>query len=329
MSGSVREAEERLLAEVSGLPVDEILALCYSLRNTPQRLRLYLDVLRRRGGERAQFASCLICFDLARQGDETAQREFGFLSDTIRQLASNQQLVGSLVGEDDYLVFIWELCQAQLDEMDPRFEGDEVLPVVEPDETLAELDLLSDADFGENDFTLTVDTSEMWRRFDEAVEAFLGGQVGLPVYDPTAGFRVSNNRDVQRVERFLQELDSLRELVPLARGFRAVTMLFYGMHMRAKSLFGAVNQRKQALLREGLDEFLRSGPDMAEIAGVMSPLHAGPEVWEKIAEVIVDYTAWLAESPDHLRLGPNGYDAVERMAERLPRAGNRRAGMRT
>ncbi len=102
------EAEEQLLNEVSGLAVEEILALCYALKAAPQRLRLYSNALRRRGGERAQFASCLICFDLARQNDEIAQLEFGFLADTMRELASNTDLVQSLVGGDDYLTFVWE-----------------------------------------------------------------------------------------------------------------------------------------------------------------------------------------------------------------------------
>ena len=44
-------------------------------------------------------------------------------------------------------------------------------------------------------------------------------------------------------------LDSLRGVLPMARGFRALTMLFYATHLRSKGFFGAVNQRKQELIR--------------------------------------------------------------------------------
>src|SRR5262245_12260970 len=96
-------AEEQLRREVAGLPVGDILALCYAFQKKPERLRLYLDVLRGKGGERAQFASCLICFDLARQGDHIMQREFTILGDTMRGLAQNHELVLALVGDDQYL----------------------------------------------------------------------------------------------------------------------------------------------------------------------------------------------------------------------------------
>ena len=115
-------AEERLRSEVSGLGVDEILALCFSFSHKLQRLRLYLDVLRRKGGQRAQFACCLICFDMARQGDEASRLEFVYLADTIRSLADNSEMIDTLVRDDPYLSFIWDLLEAQLEEMDTRFE---------------------------------------------------------------------------------------------------------------------------------------------------------------------------------------------------------------
>ena len=321
-----REAEEQLLSEVAGLAVEEILALCYAFKASTARLRLYSNALRKRGGERAQFASCLICFDLARQGDETAQLEFRFLSDTMRNLATDTALVESLVGQDDYLVFVWELCQAQLQEMDPRFDASSE-PLTLESMVVAEVDLLSDDDF--DDFVISVDDARMWRRFDEAVEVFLGGTVGVPVYDPTSGFRLHNGRDVSRVEKFLQELDSLREFIPLSRGFRALTLLFYGTHMRSKSVFGAINARKQAVLRDGLDEFAKSGPAVWEIIGVLGPLHAPEDVLERCVDVIADYISWLAESNEHIKQGPGAYDAVGRLLERTAaRAGNRRQGSR-
>lgn len=321
------EAEDQLLSEVAGLAVEEILALCYAFKASTARLRLYSNALRRRGGERAQFASCLICFDLARQGDETAQLEFRFLSDTMRSLATDTGLVQSLVGTDDYLIFVWELCQAQLTEMDPRFDASTEPLTLETNATMAEVALLSDDDF--DDFVISVDDARMWRRFDEAVEAFLGGTVGIPVYDPTSGFRLHNGRDVSRVERFLQELDSLRGYIPLSRGFRALTLIFYGTHMRSKSVFGTINAKKQAVLRDGIDEFVKSGPAVWEVVGVLSPLHAPDDVLERFNDLLTDYIVWLAEKPEHIEKGVTAYDPVGRLLERAPaRGGNRRQGSR-
>jgi hypothetical protein len=319
MSDATTTPEEQLRQEVAALPVDEILALCYTFKHKLERLRLYLDVLRRRGGERAQFASCLICFDLARQGEVSFQQEFVYLADTMRQLSSNTDLVGTLVSNDPYLGFLWEMCSAQLQEMDPRFQE---APPVQQVEEVATVDLLSDDDF--EDFGIGIDDAEVWLRFDRAVETFLGGEVGVAAYDPEAGFRVKSSRDVERVEHFVLELESLRDLIPIARGFRALVLLFYGLHMRSKSIFGAVNQRKQALLRDGLREFLDSGPELWQVAGVLNTLHASDNVWDKISDLVLDYLQWVATSPEQARQGLAGYDPIARLLERQPSLGNRR-----
>ncbi len=324
MSDAHQEALERLRQEVAGLGVEELLVLCYSMHQRPElkldRMRMYLDVLRRRGGERAQFASCLICFDLARQGDEVAQREFAYLADTMRTLALKEDLTKALVGDDPYLSYVWELCEASLVEMDPRFVDGEREQITA--EAVATLDLLSDADLGDALGDFEVDDGAMWLRFDEAVEAFLGGEVGVPVYDPTAGFRLRNSGDVDRIERFLRELDSLRDFVPPARGFRALVLLFYGTHIRSKGLFGAINQKKQELLRAGVTEYFTSGQDVWEVAGALGPMHAEPEVWEKIADVVADFAGFCAGHPEALQQGPAAYDAVGRLIERDAARGN-------
>jgi hypothetical protein len=328
MGDEPSEAEERLRQEIAALAVDDILALCYTFQHKLARLRLYLDVLRKRGGQRAQFASCLICFDLARQGETSSRQEFAFLADTMRVLGQDDSITTHLVGEDPYLSFLWELCQAQLDDMDPRFAGGDLAEAAPAE--VATVDLLSDDDFGDElaDLSATPDNYNLWLRFDTAVEGFLGGEVGVPIYDPEAGFRVRSSRDVERVERFVQELDSLRELVPIARGFRALVLLFYGTHMRSKSLFGAPNQRKQTVLRDGLAEFLAAGPQVWEVAGVLNPLHMGDDVWEKISDLIIDYLQWIAVHPDEARGGTSGYDVISRLVASQPLMGNRRRGVR-
>lgn len=312
----VHPQEAQLRQEVAGLADDDILALCYAFKNKTARLRLYLDVLRRRGGERAQFASCLICFDLARQGDASFQREFVYLADTVRGLALKNELIHNLIGSDHYLGFIWDLCQAALREMDPRMDAE--FMAAEADEIdVGAIALISDNDFKDLDVpAMSADDVTYWRRFDDAVEHFLGGVVGVPVYDADSGFRLQSKRDVARVERFLLELESLRGLVAPARGFRALLLLFYGAQMRSKGVFGGVNERKQDMLRAGLKEFTDSGNEIFEVVGVMSPLHAGEGAWEKICEVLVDYTHWLHTEPDEARGGVKNYDPVGRLLSR-------------
>ncbi|MBI5508412.1 MAG: hypothetical protein HY903_06650 [Deltaproteobacteria bacterium] len=321
MTDELTTAESSLREEAAALGVDDILALCYAFQHKPERLRLYLDVLRKKGGERAQFASCLICFDLARQGDPVFQKEFAYLADTMRVLGDKRELVLALVASDRYLNFLWEMCQAQLDEADPRFAVEPAVETIPADDLI--VDLLSDADFGD-EFGISVDHGALLTQFDEAIEAFLGGEVGMPIYDPEAGFRLRHDRDVVRIERFLQALQSLRDLVPIARGYRALVLLFYGTHIRSRGFFGGINQRKQALLRDGLQEFSTSGRELWGIVGVLSPMHASHEVWEKISDVLLDYTQWCATAPELAAEGTSSYDAVGRMLARQPLVGNRR-----
>ncbi|MBI3180304.1 MAG: hypothetical protein HYZ27_11625 [Deltaproteobacteria bacterium] len=194
---------------------------------------------------------------------------------------------------------------------------------------MANVELLSDEDFADLlDFEIAVEDTTLRIHLDQAVEEFLGGEVGMPVYDPEAGFRLTTSADVERVERFLQQLDSLRNVVPLSRGFRALALLFYGTHMRSKSLFGAPNQRKQALLRAGIAEFVVSGPQVWEVVGILSPLHAEDDVWTKVAEILLDYMRWLALYPDQAQEGVAAYDAVGRMLGRQPLIGDRRRSLR-
>lgn len=307
-----KAAEQRLKEEVAGLAVEEILALCFAFQHRRERLRLYLDVLRRRGGERAQFACCLICFDLARQGDAGSQQEFLYLADTMRELAFGGGFAQTLIGNDPYLQFIWELCEAALFELDPRVEAAEVQQT-STNEHVAVVNLLSDEDFG--DFGIDVDKQKLRDEFDRAVDDFLGLVPGIPVYDPDCGFHVRSRRDSERIEEFLRDLESLREPVPEARGYLSLVLLFYGTRVRSKSLFGGTNNRKQGLLQAGVQEFTESGGHMADIVGVLTPHHAGPTVWPKIAEILLDFLRWWHRQPPGA-VDVARYDAVGRLMAR-------------
>lgn len=316
---------ELLKREVSQLPVNEILALCYTFAQKPERLRLYLDVLRSRGGQRAQFAACLICFDLARQGDVALQREFVFLAGAIKDLALNQAFVEALLEDDPYLTFIWELMLAQLEEMDQRFATDAAVePAPTPATEVATLDLFAEEDLELElgDFAIEVDEARLRQQFHTAVDTFLGKIAHYPAYHPHGGFRLGHRGDTERMDTFLQQLDSLREVVPNAGAFRALTLLYYGTHMRSKSLFGRLNERKAALLREGLREFERSGQQMWQVASVIQT-HGQPHAWEKMVEVMLDYTHWRLYHPAP-QFTLEQYPVVERQVERDRKRGGKR-----
>ncbi len=294
--------EQALRDAMVSLADDEILALCYAFKSNHARLRLYADMLRRRGGGRAQFASCLICYDLARQGDLGFQREFELLAPTMRSLAAQPTFVDTLLGTDAYLMFIWDLCRAALEALEEGgATAQEVHAQAQALDTasrpLAELVLLEDKDL-DDDFGLATDDVTLRRRFDDAVHEFLGGVANAPMYERGAGFRLDSGRDVQRIETFLARLGSLRDVIPQARGYRALVLLFYGTQLRSRTLFGGVNQRKQQLLRDGLSEFMHAGMYMWRIVGVLGPLHCAPGVWDKIVEVLVDFVVFSRHDPD-------------------------------
>ena len=268
MSGSEETPEAQLLREVGDLGVDDILALCYAFSHRSERLRLYIDVLRKRSGERSQFASCLICFDLASKGDTAAQRDFHLLAPTIRELCEKRDMIQSLLGDDEYLNSVWKQLDDQIQSMDTRFETDhaaeEILAAQQP---VVALDLLDEVDLAEiGDFDLIEDDFDvraLHEHFVEVSDRFFGRVADLPAYYPEAGFRLGHRRDVDRIEVFLKEMESLGGRVPAARGLKPFLHLFYGAHMRSKTFLGGFNARKQRALREGIREFKRAVKDAA------------------------------------------------------------------
>ena len=302
---------------VAALDDEDILALCYGLGPSRERLALYQDVLRGRGGERAQFASSLICFDLARLGDAASEAQFLVLAASLRQVAHDPPWLASLVAEAPYLREIWAAVAAALADEDPlalpptsasiAAEADVAPPI-------REVALLGDADFA--GLSLEADDKTLWRRFDEAVETFLGAVIGVPVYDHNAGFRLSSRRDSERVEALLLQLKSLTHRVVPARGFRALALLFLGSRLRSRGLFGGVNARKQQLLREGLGEFLAPTTEVWRVVGVLGSMHAEPGVWPEVAQAVEAYLCWLGAGLDHSVLGLRGYDPITQTTAR-------------
>ncbi len=312
--------KERLLEELAGLDVADLLALCLRVgaAGGEDRRWLYLSVLRSRHGQRAQFAACLVCFDLARAGSAVAQREFTALAPTVRALAGNRALVDGLLEGDPYLVEAWAACASALAAGDPR----EAWASLEDDvELVGELDLLSEDELASIDLDLEEleiledDAATQDERDRAAADAFaaslaahLGHDVARGFFDRGRGFATSTAAEVDRLERFLREAAALGPRVPVAAGFASLGYLFLAVHLRRKTLFGSSNPRRIAALRAGLAGLPDRPEGLACAAAILEfEGEAVRERFEKVLELILDYGAFCREK----RLDPHGAAAVD------------------
>jgi hypothetical protein len=325
-AGVQAEALEAWRGAVLALSPHEILQICYGLHTSDQRLWLYLDELRRRSSQEAQLASCILCYDLARRKNERARREFAYLAGTMRDLAANKVLVKNLIADDAYLNEIWSLVSAHLIHWDPRLPAESLEPVALK---VGFLPLLSDADFFDDRLhgNLDKEQKDSNYRLQHALNRFLGCDPSIPFTDPNAGFRLETSSDIERVESFLQEIVSLEGASPFARGFKVLILLFYGTHLRSRNIFGGINERKNELLEQGLDAFIRYGDEFWNIVGVLEPLHENPGVWDKIMDLLLDYCDWLSVKENGEK--QQSYAPVERLLERHTLKESRRTSSRS
>ena len=319
--GNAADAQrELLIRELRALETPELLALCLRGRSDRMRLRMYLGILRGRPGTRAQLASCLVCFDLARQGDDAAQHEFLSLAPTIEELARDGALVAELVSRDAYLDRTWADCQAALDASDQRELS---VPLhAEATELVGELTLLSDDDFGDLGLEILDDDSDAARAeqakqdFARILAIHLGQNTDQGLFG-AQGFETTSSRDLDRLQGFLNEAISYSDLVTTARGLASLGHLFLATHLRMKSLFGKRNARRAAALRTGL---LRLPGDAAAVeqAATIFELEGGPamESFEKVVELLIDFLAFC----NHGRRDPRAATTVDAYveAERTP-----------
>ncbi len=304
--------------EISALPVEEILGLCYAFQTNKERLVLYLDVMRGKGGPKAQFASTLICFDLARQGLESFQREFSALAPTMFELAENAELVESLIGGNDYLTFIWDLCQAQLEELKESEPSiDDLTSMSAGDDSMATINLLDDVldddDFLDLDFSQNEET--MLKNFQWAVGDFLGWDVDSYKFDTDKGYRIHGKKDIARTEKFIQELDSVRAFIPRAESMRAVAMLFLGAHLNERDFWGRVNNQRLELLKEAMEIFNNNPQPFFEYTPALMGQFADNDTWTKVLHTLMHYVRW---NYFHRADGPNPlptdfYDPLEKL----------------
>lgn len=322
------DASTALRQELAGLPTEDVLALAYRFRTDAARLHFYLDVLRQLGGRKAALAAALVCFDLATQGQVTAQREFEALAATLRDMEPRADMVAQLVANSPYLGELWPRCQAALRGMDPRTSAADALAVDESD--IVELDLFSQdelLDF-EDLIVESFDVDAMSARYRDLIDGFFEVVPDRRSPEGSRGFFARTSEDIARVEVFLRELDSLREYVPSARGMLALGELFLTTHLRTRSFWGKPNPRRAELARLGLRHFVEGGESMFTAAAYLLGRDAEDQAWEKILQLLLDFFRWRAvEGPPDLFGAIDTYATTARQLPSL-RFGERRFGAR-
>lgn len=317
--------------ETSRLSPGEALGRCYSKSvQDSETLQKYYENLSRRADEASVVASALICFDLAANHDEPqAKSHYPYILEELRSAGRFTSFREQLIGLEPALVTLWQSFEISILKVDSRFK---------PGRDEISIDDLSDIEIIEEEPELSAEPrveveppSEIdFRRYGLALQDFFGDNFMYPLPSPSGGFRLDTRRDVQRVEAFISEMTALVGAVPGARIYRAWALIFYGTHMRSRGLFGLINTRKQEILREGLKEFGRLAPGIWEVAEMFTTAYSDMAAWEKMMELIADYTIWLAQNPQSGADGLGTYDPVERLNElyRHRSHNDRRRGMR-
>lgn len=301
-----------LCSEIAELETPELLALCARFQRDPERLSAYLELFRARLGPRAQFAACLVCFDIARLGVESAQREFSALAPTMVAIAADPQVIRDLLGEDPYLQAIWSDCQRALRRADPR-DFHEQPQAAAP--LVGELDLLSEEEIDLSDLEpdLSDGPGERARHgsaeFSRRVAEQIGEDLEHGLTSSGHAFALDTRAEIDRFERFVAEAVSRASEMPLAAGVACLGNLFLASHLRRTNLFGAANPRRSAALQAGLNAIRGAWPGVANAASLFA--REGPEVierFQKVSELLLDFLRFCAAE----KRDPLAPEAVER-----------------
>jgi hypothetical protein len=299
MTGPAAPSEEAIALlrdQARQLDVEDLVDLCYARASEPLRTAVYLEALRGRPGEQAQVAACLLCFDLARRGDERREAEVQFLLPTLDYLFASStegarpKSVQALVEKSPIVAELWQALVDQASRRDPRMN--EALPEIEVD-AVVELDLFDDAELAE----LEVGLDEFDIDFSVDEEAFAAFDEVFNRLMPPQGevlFQADTGRDVERLEKLRDHCASYAARVPVAAEMHAMTQLFLATHTRAVGLFGRRNKRRDRALVEGITAFLSLPTPPSSVAAWFAPSDlpgAAEHAWAKIAELLLDVAA--------------------------------------
>jgi hypothetical protein len=315
------EAIALLREQARQLDVEDLVDLCYARASEPLRTSIYLEALRGRPGEQAQVAACLLCFDLARRGDERREAEVQFLLPTLEHLFATSttmeppRAVCALLDKSAAIGELWTALVDHAARRDPRMS--EALPELDVGPVI-ELDLFDASEiadleggFLDIDFELAVD--------EEALAAFDEGFVKLVPPRPGLLFSSDSGSDLERLEKLRDHCQSFAARVPVAAELHAMTLLFLATHTRAVGLFGRRNKRRDRALGDGLTAFLSLPSPPAEAAAwfAQSDLPGAEEhAWSKIAELLLDVAAMVGADGD---LRHDGRPAAVGPSPRTPR----------
>lgn len=298
----VADAQAAYLQDIGQLPDDDLLALAYTFSHNQSRLRVYLELFRGRTGLRAQFAACLICFDLAQRGDAVMGGQFAYLRGTLLQLSLADNMVAHLVGNHSYLCELWAQCATVLRQEDTPVSHD-APGVAESfgflraqDAPLAgALDLLTDDDIDPS--ALEVDHEAMWKDYVRGCEDFFGSGINQAIYDSSMGFHLRGHHGQARAQSFDQVLERCQEFVAPAKGMRPLLLLTWGLSLKPRGLLGQPNKRRQHLLKVGIETFMMAGQTVHDVALVLSPLYAEPDAWRQISQLLGLYQQYSCLHP--------------------------------
>jgi hypothetical protein len=321
------EAIALLREEARQLDVEDLVDLCYARMSEPLRTSIYLEALRGRPGEQAQVAACLLCFDLARRGDERREAEVHFLLPTLEHLfapmgspigegaAPLPRSVAALAARSPVVAELWSGLVTDAARRDPRTRA--VLPEVD-DSAAIEVSLFDDAEraaleveLGDVDLDLDFD--------EEAFRAFDAGLQPLIPPPPTPLFRSADGDDLDRLEKLRDHCRSFAARVPVAAELLALTQLYLATHTRALGLFGRRNKRRDKALVDGVTALLSlpAPPSQAAAWFARSDVPgAEPYAWDKVAELLLDVVSYVApEDPELERHGPRARGPDRRSAD--------------
>ena len=294
------DADLSLRESLRALQIEDILALAYHFQSQPNRLALYLDVLRQKSGHKAALAASLICYDLASQGSQSAQREFEALAETLRVFSQREQFAQDLIGDNPYLQALWPKCAQAIQGMDARVDAADVLASevlsVESDDII-EFDIFDDADILELEDVLVeeVDVAALQKHYLKLVDDFFNNH---PDSDGRAyGFFARSRNELERVQTFIRELDSLRDFVPAALSMLALSELFLAAHLRVRTFWGRPNPHRAEKTELGLRHFLHADLSLAQAAAYFVPRNAEALAWAKVSQLLLDFFAWSARHP--------------------------------
>ena len=294
----------------AALDVDDLVDLCYASASDALRVSIYLEGLRGRSGEKAQVAACLLCFDLARRGDERRENELQLLLPTLDELIARDTRGEATVARELAAISVtvaalWAELSSHAMSRDRRMVAELSIDI---DEDFIEVDLFDADEFAElaldiEDIELALDLDdEVLRAFDEGLNGLIPPMPGLL-------FSADTSADLERLERLRELCTSFASKLPVAAELLAMTQLFIATHTRALGFFSRRNRRRDKALTEGLMALLSLPAPPVDGIGwfTASDIPGSDEVaWPKMAEVLLELAAFVGHDVDK---NPGRYSA--------------------